>query len=190
MSSEPLDAVLARALRLIADHVRTVERPSGEDADVRALEEVASVLRQVADADRPALIALLGPELSALAKLAPPQFRSGFFDDPEWFGVRSFYRFEGRDDHDDPRPYYEERVVLFKADTFAEAVARAEAESEEYADVFDDCQALGCFQAFAIADDVRDGAEIYSLMRSSTLEPDDYLDHFFDTGDERQGLLG
>lgn len=33
----------------------------------------------------------------------------------------------------------------------------------------------------------RDGAEVFSLMRDSDLEPDDYLDAFFSTGNERQG---
>ncbi|MGH2943305.1 MAG: hypothetical protein ACRDLN_11105 [Solirubrobacteraceae bacterium] len=30
------------------------------------------------------------------------------------------------------------------------------------------------------------GAEVFSLMRDSVLEPADYVDRFFDTGDERQ----
>ena len=31
-----------------------------------------------------------------------------------------------------------------------------------------------------------DGAEIFSLMRDSDLDPEDYLDTFFDTGEEHE----
>ena len=34
------------------------------------------------------------------------------------------------------------------------------------------------------------GAELFSLLRESDLEPKEYLDAFFDTGDERQGEIG
>ncbi|MCU1601431.1 MAG: hypothetical protein JWO22_2140, partial [Frankiales bacterium] len=41
-------------------------------------------------------------------------------------------------------------------------------------------------QAFELFDDPGHGAEVFSLMRTSRLEPDAYLDTFFDTGTERQ----
>jgi len=34
------------------------------------------------------------------------------------------------------------------------------------------------------------GAEVFSLLRESDLEPDAYLDAFFDTGTERQTESG
>ena len=40
-----------------------------------------------------------------------------------------------------------------------------------------------------MAEPLGDGAEVFSLMRDSDLTPHEYLDHFFDTGDERQGPL-
>ena len=42
-------------------------------------------------------------------------------------------------------------------------------------------------QCYRLADDVADGAEIFSLMRDSELEPQQYLDTFFDVGTELQG---
>jgi hypothetical protein len=33
------------------------------------------------------------------------------------------------------------------------------------------------------------GAEVFSLMRDSELAPDDYIDRFFDTGQERQASV-
>jgi hypothetical protein len=99
-----------------------------------------------------------------------------------WFAVRSIYRFGAQDDR---RPTYEERVVLFEAATADVAIARAEVEAVAYAEVLGDCEPTGLFQSYWLFDEPGDGAEVFSLMRSSELEPDDYLDSFFDTGDER-----
>ena len=48
---------------------------------------------------------------------------------------------------------------------------------------------LGFYQAFAGFKEVSldlQGEEVFSLLRQSDLDPDDYLDQFFDTGDEHQ----
>jgi hypothetical protein len=79
----------------------------------------------------------------------------------------------------------EERVVLFKAGDFDSAIAKAEAEAAEYVKNLDG-EVLPLFQAHWLFDDPADGSEIFSLMRSSDLTPNDYLDQFFDTGKERQ----
>lgn len=100
-----------------------------------------------------------------------------------WYGVRSVYRFEAAvDGHD----VYEERVVLFEADDFDAAIAKAEEEATAYVAALEHGEVLPLFQSYAVSDDVGEGAELFSLMRTSELEPDDYLDHFFDTGHERQ----
>jgi hypothetical protein len=102
--------------------------------------------------------------------------------DMKWFTVRSIYRFKGFTDHSE---LYEERVVLFKADDIDSAIAKAEAEAAEYVEHLDG-EVLPLFQAHWLFDDPADGSEIFSLMRSSDLTPNDYLDQFFDTGKERQ----
>ena len=83
-------------------------------------------------------------------------------------------------------------MVIVRAADSALAIARAEDEAARYAaDV--DAEYLGLAQAFALVDDPGDGAEVFSLMRESDLPPpppDEYLDAFFDTGDERQGDVG
>jgi len=33
------------------------------------------------------------------------------------------------------------------------------------------------------------GSEVFSLLRNSDLQPDEYLNAFFDTGSERQGHI-
>ncbi|BEL06735.1 hypothetical protein Q0Z83_049260 [Actinoplanes sichuanensis] len=64
----------------------------------------------------------------------------------------------------------------------------AEAEAGEYA-VDVGGEYLGLAQVYTLADEPGHGAELFSLLRDSRLEPAAYLDAFFDTGDERQGVI-
>jgi hypothetical protein len=84
---------------------------------------------------------------------------------------------------------YEERITLWHASSAEEAIARAEAEALEYAAVIEEAPSTytGLAQCYQLVDEPGDGAEVFSLMRASQLEPDAYLDRFFDTGAERQG---
>lgn len=80
---------------------------------------------------------------------------------------------------------YEERITLWRSANFDEAIALAEAEAGEYAELVGS-RYLGLAQAYHLADDVEHGAEVFSLIRSSNLPPDEYLTAFFDTGAEHQ----
>jgi hypothetical protein len=102
-------------------------------------------------------------------------------DDNRWYAVRSVFSTAGEAENS-----YEERITLWRAGTSDEALEKAEAEAEEYAE-FAGATYLSDFgQAYALADaPPRDGAEVFSLIRSSPLPPRPYLDRFFDTGDER-----
>ena len=104
----------------------------------------------------------------------------------EWYAVRCVFRSAWMESSEGLPPdehLYEERVTLWQASSPEEAIALAEAEAAEFAD--DDDEYLGLAQPFKLFDDLVNGAEVFSLMRSSRLEPDEYLDTFFDTGDER-----
>lgn len=99
--------------------------------------------------------------------------------EPGWFGVRCVFRWSRP-------PTYEERITLWRAESLDDAIAKAEAEAADYAsrlgsDYLDIAQAywIGSVQPVH-------GSEVFSLMRDSELEPDDYLDSFYDTGQERQ----
>lgn len=83
---------------------------------------------------------------------------------------------------------YEERVTLWRADDLDVAIGRAEAEAYEYAEIVD-AEYVGFAQAYVLSDDVDDGAEVFSLMRASDLEPGAYVDWFFATGTEREGSV-
>jgi ABC-type nitrate/sulfonate/bicarbonate transport system substrate-binding protein len=99
----------------------------------------------------------------------------------DWFGVRCFFRHVSSVDGGT----YEERVTLWAATDFEAAIRLAEAEAEEYTKDLD-CEYLGMAQAYRLDARPGQGAEVFSLMRDSPMEPGDYLSAYFDTGDERQ----
>ena len=107
-----------------------------------------------------------------------------------WFAVRCVFRqgwpLLADDGHAGSR--YEERITLWRAANVDEAIEKAEREALDYAAAIDDApdEYLGLAQAYALVDLPDDGAEVFSLIRDSTLEPDAYLDSFFDTGREHQ----
>ncbi|RNL78952.1 DUF4288 domain-containing protein [Nocardioides marmorisolisilvae] len=104
--------------------------------------------------------------------------------DSDWYAVRCVFR----SIVEVGVTTYEERITLWQAASTDEAIERAEAEAEEYAAAIEDAEIeyVGLAQCFHLFDDPVDGAEIFSLMRDSDLDPEDYLDAFFDTGDEHQ----
>jgi hypothetical protein len=99
-----------------------------------------------------------------------------------WYSVRCVFK------HSD-QPHYEERITVWRAASFEAAIARAEAEAIEF-QAIGDCEYLRLAQAYHLATDrIEDGSEVFSLIRSSELEPDEYIRHFFSTDSELQGTL-
>ncbi len=93
-----------------------------------------------------------------------------------WYSVRCHFRVDER--------HYEERITVWQAIGFDEAIDLAEAEAESYPDG----EYLGSCDCFHLSDagmQASQGAEIYSLVRASDLDPDTYLRTFFFTGSER-----
>jgi hypothetical protein len=83
---------------------------------------------------------------------------------------------------------YEERITVWNASTFDEAVGLAEEEAKEYAAQIEG-QYLGFLQAYRMANDLGHSSEVFSLLRDSDLDPTEYIDRFFQTGSEHsQGI--
>lgn len=101
---------------------------------------------------------------------------------PNWFSVRCIFK-------DLENGVYEERITLWKANDFAGAMALAEAEAREYAEAVGGLAYLDFAQVFLLAEEPVHGSEVFSLIRESSLEGNEYLDTFFDTGSERQNKL-
>lgn len=101
-----------------------------------------------------------------------------------WYGVRCVFYHA---DNDAPvSALYEERVTVWKAETFEGAIADAESEAGQYAAQLS-IKYLGLAQAYKLPVGViSSGTEVFSLIRESGLDPMSYLDRFFDTGTERQ----
>ena len=95
-----------------------------------------------------------------------------------WFSVRHVIR-NGSS--------YEERMTLWEAESFAEAITLAEAEAAGYAaETLHDGQVLDLFQAYHLPDPPSHGSEAFSLIHESALEPREYIASFFDTGAKLQ----
>lgn len=96
-----------------------------------------------------------------------------------WFGVRCIFQWR----HE---ACFEERVTIWKANSFDEAIKKAEFEATEYAET-NALIYLGLAQGFwMFGDTINEGTEVFSLVRASDLSIDDYLDTFYDSGQERQ----
>lgn len=103
-------------------------------------------------------------------------------EEERWYAVRSVFQLPSEGDNS-----YEERVTLWVAASLEEALTKAEAEAEEYAEFADATHLADFGQAYRLADGPpRDGAEVFSLIRDSPLAPRPYLDRFFSTGTELQ----
>ena len=110
--------------------------------------------------------------------------------DSGWYSVRCVFRAQtstswGPSDLAAGESAYEERITLWRAESADGAIERAEAEAHEYASRLE-AEYLGIAQSFRLEDEPGEGAEVFSLIRRSTLAGDPYLDTFFDTGDEFQ----
>ncbi len=102
-----------------------------------------------------------------------------------WFGVRClFEHWSTAAESDDPH-VYEERITVWRARDLDDAIARAEAEAETFAEM-PNTEFLGLVQAYRMFDDLTEGAEVFSLMRVDALPAEQYLNAFFTTGGERQ----
>lgn len=78
---------------------------------------------------------------------------------------------------------YEERVVLVRAATAKEAIAKAEEEAQRYST--EGTRYLGYAVSFEMFEEPGEGVEVFSLLRNNRREPGPYLDSFLDTGRER-----
>ena len=99
-----------------------------------------------------------------------------------WFGVRCIFKHANAG-------VYEERITIWRARDFSDAISMAENEATEYVEILGDVSYLGLAQGFSLSEVPGHGAEVFSLMRDSALGEDEYLDTFFTTGSEREGEI-
>lgn len=106
-------------------------------------------------------------------------------DDVGWYSAKTIYRHRLVQDGV-TKTVFEERVVLFHAANFDEAIAKAEAEANDYCSAVEIAVYLGFVSVYYLPEEaVGDGTEIYSSMRDSDLSDKEYLARFHDDGHER-----
>ena len=105
--------------------------------------------------------------------------------DSSWYAVRCIFASGWPAD---TAQTYEERITLWRAASDDEAIALAEDEARDYAGTIEASPDtyLGLAQSYRLADEPGVGAEVFSLLRTSDLAPEQYLDTFLDNGGERQ----
>jgi len=79
---------------------------------------------------------------------------------------------------------YEERITLWSAIDAYSAIKLAEDEASAYAEE-NTVKYTGFCTSFQLFDQPIAGKEIYSIIRNSDLDPEQYLDEHYDTGEER-----
>lgn len=104
-------------------------------------------------------------------------------DGLQWFGVRCHFlhpRYRTR-----AGQIFEERITVWRADSFDDAIAKAEAETVTYAEDVEAEYLQACSSyRLGVGGFGLDGHEVFSEMRRSDLSPQAYLDRFFFTGGE------
>ncbi|CAN5727990.1 hypothetical protein BH23PLA1_BH23PLA1_17660 [soil metagenome] len=104
-------------------------------------------------------------------------------DTEPWYSARCVFRQTGFRTGSDAA-VYEERIVLLRADSFESATRKAEQEAGAYTS--ESVEDLGFVDVYHLCEAVvGDGSEVFSLMRTSEIGPEEYNTRFFDTGSER-----
>jgi hypothetical protein len=92
----------------------------------------------------------------------------------QWFSAKGV--FVHRDSGSGPRQLYEERVLLVRARTFRKARKLAEKDAQKYERLLDGCAFTEFVEVFRLFDEPGDGAEVFSTMEQSDLEPKEYVE--------------
>src|SRR5438132_11214810 len=93
----------------------------------------------------------------------------------EWYSVRSIFRSDMTEDGRRRRAF-EERVVLFRAASFEEALAKGETEAKRYAEAWPHPKVLDRLVAFSIqAAELREGEEGWSSSRYREITAEERL---------------
>jgi hypothetical protein len=87
-----------------------------------------------------------------------------------WYAVRHFIQ-NGEN--------YEERITVWDRLTDDDAIDAAFMEATEYCESLNDAYVIDYFETYKMFESPGDGQEVFSLIRSSALSPEDYLDRYF-----------
>ncbi|MDP0490398.1 MAG: DUF4288 domain-containing protein [Verrucomicrobiota bacterium JB023] len=104
-----------------------------------------------------------------------------------WYAVKCIFSHPSRAKEGEGN-LYEERITLWKAESWNEAFRKAEKEAKEYE--AEDCVFIEATDAFHLFDDeIKNGTEVWSGMRDSHFDSDTYIKTFCVSGRERMSTL-
>jgi hypothetical protein len=105
----------------------------------------------------------------------------------DWYAARAVFIHDGVRPRRRRKRVYEERIVLIRAATEADAIRQAEVEAAEYAKAHDGVSYAGFLETFRLfGSRLGSGSEVFSLMRSSNLTPSRYVSRYLDDGAEHR----
>jgi len=105
-----------------------------------------------------------------------------------WYAVKCIFSHPSRAREKEGH-LYEERITLWKANSWNEAFEKAKEEAKKYEE--EDCIFIKALEAFHLFDQkVGNGTEVWSVMRSSHFDAETYMKTFCMSGHERSCPLG
>jgi len=105
----------------------------------------------------------------------------------DWYSVRSIFRSDRTEDGK-PRRAFEERMVVFRASSHDEALAKGEAEAKSYASEWPLPKMLDHLVAFSLQTDaLHEGEKVWSTIRELDLTDADYLQQIYIGEGSQQG---
>ena len=108
----------------------------------------------------------------------------GAMEEQHWYGVKCLIEKIGLSEVPDAH-VYEERVVIFRASDFDDAMEQAEREASEYAQQSGG-HYIGYCNAFKIdSAKIENGTEVYSVMREVTASPSEFITRYYDDGRDK-----
>ena len=97
----------------------------------------------------------------------------------QWYSVRSTFRLDRTVDGKAER-LFEERVVVFRAASSEEALARGRAEAKQYSEGEAHPKMLEHIVAFCLwEEELREGEEVWSCLRQSDESDEQFLDRVY-----------
>jgi len=101
----------------------------------------------------------------------------------KWYAIKCIFEVPAREELG--KHLYEERVLLWKAESFEEAFEFAKKEAKEYEKEAEGISFIGRSDAYEIDHDIiGHGSELWSHQRGSNFEPHNYVRTFIDTEKE------
>lgn len=104
-----------------------------------------------------------------------------------WYAVRCVFLHPDLRGEKGRKHVYEERIILVRAGSDREALRKGEREAREYSKGLGKVRRLEFVETFHLfGKAIREGTEVFSLMRSSNLDGPRFLERYFDDGSEHR----